>query len=98
MKLLKIEKDIKDISESISKLDNLKSNAVYIVGYDENYDKFSDIIEYARRYKNPIVIFAKQWEIKNSDHRDVFNSYIYCDIANTPNRLSIILLNILKIL
>lgn len=98
MKLFKIEKDIKDISENINKLDNLKSNAVYIIGYDENYDKFYNIIEYARNYKNPIIIFAKQWEIKKWDHWDTFNSYIYCDVANTPNRLSIILLNILKIL
>lgn len=98
IKLFKIEQDIKDISNNINKIDNLKSNAVYIIGYDENYDKFSNVIEYARDHKNPIIIFAKQSEIKKSDHWDIFNSYIYCDVANTPNRLSIILLNILKIL
>lgn len=97
LKAFKIENDIKDISNEIGMLDTLKSNSVYIIWYDENYKNYDKLIENARNKKIPVIIFAKQWEIKNREHWELFNSYIYCDVWNTPNRLAIILLNMIKI-
>jgi hypothetical protein len=78
-------------------LDTLKSNSVFIVWYDEKYQDYDKLIGHAKNHKIPVIIFAKQWEIRNLKHWELFNSYIYCDVWNTPNRLAIILLNILKI-
>lgn len=95
LNLFNIESDIKDISGNLIKLQNLNSNAIYIVGYDKNYTKYKEIIDDAKQRDIPVIIFAKQGEIK--DHWGIFNGYIYCDVANTSNRLAIIILNILKI-
>lgn len=94
LKLFNLEEDIKDISKKLDVLQNLKDNAVYIVGYDPEYD-YKKLFEKAESKNIPILIFANQGEIKKD--WDLFNGYIYCDIANTTNRLVIILLNILKI-
>lgn len=97
IELFNIENEVKDIGNNINKLDNLLINAVYIVWYDEEYSKYSELIGYARNKRIPVIIFANQWEIKKSENWNLFNGYIYCDIANTPNRLSVIILNIMKI-
>ena len=94
--LLNIEKDVKDISDGIKKLQNFKSNSVYIVGYSEDYDNYKQLIEYAEGKKIPVIIYAEQGEIKKN--WGIFNNYIYCDVANTNCRLAVITLNILKII
>ncbi len=94
--LFNLEKDIKDISSKLDVLQNLKNNAVYIVGYDEGYS-YKQLFSRAVSMSIPVLIFANSGEIKKEEHWDLFNSYVYCDIANTTNRLAIILLNILKI-
>ena len=94
LKLFNLEEDIKDISQNLDVLQNLKDNAVYIVGYDPGHD-YKQLFEKAEPKNIPILIFANQGEIKKD--WGLFNGYIYCDIANTTNRLVIILLNILKI-
>ena len=94
LRLFNLEEDIKDISEKLDVLQNLKDNAVYIVGYDENYN-YEGLFAKAENKKIPIIIFANSGEIKKD--WNLFNGYVFCDIANTTNRLSIILLNILKI-
>ncbi len=93
LKLFNIEDDIKDISKKIDVLQNLKDDAVYIVGYNNKYN-YKDLFDKAENKKIPILIFAYPKEIKDWS---LFNNYIYCDVANTTNRLVIILLNILKI-
>lgn len=95
--LFNIENDIKDIENNINKIDNLSMNSVYIVWYNDAYWKYDELITSARNKSIPVIIFANQWEIRNLDHWNSINSYIYCDVANTTNRLSVILLNILKI-
>lgn len=94
IELFNLEEDIKDISSKLDVLQNLKENSVYIVGYNPNYE-YKYLFQEALKHKIPIIIFAKQGEIKKD--WDLFNNYIFCDIANTTNRLAIILLNILKI-
>ena len=97
LKLFKLDEDIKDISNnSLDVLQNLNNNAVYIVGYSDSYD-FRNLFDKAESKKIPIIIFARQGEIKCSATWKLLNEYIYCDIANTTNRLAIILLNLLKI-
>ena len=93
LKLFNLEEDIKDVSEKLDILQNFKDNAVYIIGYEKNYD-YKDLFSKAENKKIPIIIFANAGEINDWD---LFNDYIYCDVANTTNRLTIILLNILKI-
>lgn len=97
IKLFNIEEDIKDISKDLKALQSLNSNAVFIVGYDQKYLLYSDLLTEAKSKNIPVIIFAKQGEIRNQDHWKNFNDYIYCDVANTSNRLSVILLNILMI-
>jgi len=97
IQLFNIEKDIKDISKDLKVLQNLNPNAVFIAGYNPEYSLYSDLLFKAKNENIPIIIFAKQNEIKNQDHWKNFNDYIYCDVANTSNRLSVVLLNILMI-
>lgn len=97
IKLFNIEEDIKDISKDLKALQSLNSNAVFIVGYDQKYLLYSNLLTEAKSKNIPVIIFAKQSEIRNQDHWKNFNDYIYCDVANTSNRLSVILLNILMI-
>ena len=93
LKLFNVEDDIKDISQQLVVLQTLKDNAVYIVGYDKDYD-YSELIETAKANNIPIIIFAAAGEIRDWS---LFNSYIYCDVANTTNRVAIILLNIMHV-
>lgn len=93
-----IDSDIKDISWNVHKVDNLENKSVYIVWYDENYEKYSELFNHARINKIPLIIYAKQWEIKKPEHWELINNYIYWDVANTPNRIAVMILNILKIL
>jgi len=65
--------------------------------YDKVKQQILSVIDKAESKKIPVIIYAKQGEIKNLEHWEIFNGYIFCDVANTPNRLVIILLNILKI-
>jgi hypothetical protein len=92
--LFNIEEDIKDISSNLTVLQNLKNNAVYVVGYNKDYD-YNNLFTEVKNNEIPIIIFANQGEIKKD--WNLFNNYIYCDISNTTNRLAVILLNILKI-
>ncbi|PID87563.1 hypothetical protein CSB07_01190 [Candidatus Gracilibacteria bacterium] len=98
LKTFNIDSDIKDISGNVHKVDNLENKSVYIVGYDENYGKYNELFEHARINKIPLIIYAKQGEIRKFEHWDLINNYIYGDIANTPNRIAVMTLNILKIL
>jgi len=95
--LFSVEDDIKDISENLKPMQNLKSKAAFIVGYDPIYSLYKDLIEEAKRKNIPVIVFSEQGEIQNSEHWKIFNGYIYCDVANTSNRLVVILLNILMI-
>jgi hypothetical protein len=96
--LFNIEDEIKDISKDTKNLQNFKKDAVYIIGYNKNKDSefYNNLITEAKINKIPVIIFAQQREIKE-EHWHIFNGYVYLDIANTTNRLAIILLNILKI-
>ena len=96
LKVFNIVEDIKDISESIKNLQALDKNAVYIIGYSEQYDKYSQLIQSAENARIPIIFFANFEEI-TKEHRTLFSDSIFCDVANTSRRLTIILLNTLKI-
>ena len=95
--LFNVEQDIKNISADLKPLQNLHSRAVFVVGYDPEYSLFKELVDEARSKNIPVIIFAKQGEIKDPEHWKVFNGYVYCDVANTSNRLAVILLNILMI-
>jgi cell division protein FtsX len=98
LKTFNLVEDIKDISISIKDLQALDRNAVYVVGYSSQYSAYKELVDSAKHDNIPIIIFADQGEIKpESGHWKIFNDYIYCDVANTTNRLAIILLNTLKI-
>lgn len=97
IKLFNVENDIKDISVDLKVLQNLKSNAVYVVGYNSDYSLYDNLLSEAKNKNIPIIIFARQGEIKEAKHWASFNGYICCDVANTSNRLLIILINILMI-
>ena len=78
-------------------MQNFKSsNIVYIIGYKKEYGHYKSILKYAMDNKIPVIIFAKPQEIDKKD-LEIFDEYIYCDIANTTTRLAIVLLNILRI-
>lgn len=98
LNIFNISEGVVSISSSRKDIENLDKHAVYIIGYSSQYPAYKDLFESARYSKIPIIIFANQGEIKNSEHWKIFNEYIYCDVANTTNRLSIILLSTLKIL
>ncbi len=95
--LFNIEDDIKDVSQDLKPLQNLRSRAAFVVGYDSEYSRLGELVNEARSKNIPVIIFAKQGEIKKPEHWEVINGYIYCDVANTSNRLAIILLNMLMI-
>lgn len=95
--LFNVERDIKNISKDLKPLQNLNSRAVFVVGYDPQYSLFKELVDEARNKNIPVIIFARQGEIKDLEHWKVFNGYVYCDVANTSNRLAVILLNILMI-
>ncbi len=97
IKLFNVENDIKDISVDLKVLQNLKSNAVYIVNYTSDYSLYDNLLSEAKSKNIPIIIFARQGEIEDNKHWESFNGYICCDVANTSNRLLIILINILMI-
>ena len=94
--LFRVDNEIKDISNQLDILQTLDSNAVYIVSYDENFD-FASLIKKAADKKIPVIIFARQGEIKNADHFKIFNDYIFCDIVNTTKRIAVILMAMFKI-
>ncbi len=85
---------IKDISEDLVAIQSfpVKTNAVYVVGYDERYGLFKELFESAKFYNNPIIILAGPGEIKKDEHWKIFKEYIYCDVVNSTNRVGIILL------
>ena len=96
--LFNIDDQIKDVSNDYNfrTLQSLKSNAVYIVGYDKNYQSYKSLLRKAESSNIPILILSKPNEV-TAEHFEFFNSYIYCDVANTTNRLVVMLLNMLKI-
>lgn len=96
LKMFRVVEDIKDISGSIKILQALNKNAVYIVGYSKQYDKYDNLLQSAENCKIPIIFFANFKEI-TKEHRSLFNDSMFCDVANTSRRLTIILLNTLKI-
>ena len=96
LNIFRVDNEIKDISEQLDILQTLDSNAVYVVSYDKDFD-FASLINKAADKKIPVIIFARQREIKNEDHFKIFNDYIFCDIANTTNRIAVILMAMFKI-
>jgi len=97
LKTFNLVEDIKDISTSTKDIQALDKNAVYIVGYSSQYSAYKELFDSAKHDNIPIIIFANQGEITAPEHWKIFNNYIYCDVANTTNRLAIILLSTLKI-
>jgi hypothetical protein len=90
--------DIKDITTEIKLLQNIDTKAIYIIGYSVKYN-FQGLFNEIKKHDNFVIIYAKQNEIpKDHPHLRIFNNYIYCDIANTTNRIAIILMGILKII
>ncbi|WPD23137.1 MAG: hypothetical protein SD837_00965 [Candidatus Electrothrix scaldis] len=96
LKMFRVIEEVKDISGSIKILQALDKNAVYIVGYSKQYDKYEKLIRLAEDANIPVIFFAKFGEI-TSEHRGLFDESMFCDVANTSRRLIIILLNTLKI-
>ena len=96
LKIFCLDNNIKDISASLKELQTFKKNAVYIVGYDHGYDQYKKLFDTAQNNNIPIIVFANQGEIKK-EHWNIFNGYIFCDVANTTNRVAIILMSMLKI-
>ena len=98
LQLFNLDGEIKDISnhQDIDILQSLDDNAVYIVGYKDGYD-YEKLFSYAKSKKIPIIIFAPHRTKRIEGAWELFGGYIYCDVANTTNRLAIILLNVLKI-
>ncbi|SMD12665.1 hypothetical protein SAMN02746065_14215 [Desulfocicer vacuolatum DSM 3385] len=92
-----MDKEIKDISDNLKELQTFRKNAIYIVGYDNGYDKYKALFDTAQNNNIPIIMFANPGEIKKKEHWDTFNGYIYCDVTNTTNRVAIILMSMMKI-
>lgn len=97
IKIFNVVDEIKLINNDLNILQKLDSNSVFVVGYDSNFNMYGDLIREACARKIPVIIYAKQGEIQNSEHWKVFNSHICCDVANTTNRILVILLNTLMI-
>ncbi|WP_020588453.1 hypothetical protein [Desulfobacter curvatus] len=98
LKIFHLDKNIRDISDNLKELQTLKKKAVYIIGYDDGYNKYKDLFDEAKGANIPIIVFANSGEIKKEEHWDIFNEYIYCDVANTTNRVAVILMSIMKII
>lgn len=98
IKIFNVENEIKNISNDLKVLHNIDNHSAFVVGYDPSFRKYDELIKLASDRKIPVIIFAKQGEIKDSKHWDVFNSYICCDVANTTNRILVILLNTLMVI
>lgn len=96
-KLFNVEKDIYTISNDPKILQLMDKHSLFVIGYDPDYDKYEELINKAKDTNTPIVLFAKQGEIKDTKHWELFNGYIYCDIANTSSRLTVIILNTMYI-
>lgn len=97
IKIFNIEDDIKSISNDLTVLQKMQKHSAFVIGYDPNFDMYADLIKHACDRKIPVIIFARQGEIQNPEHWKAFNSYICCDIANTTNRILVILINTLMI-
>jgi len=90
--------DIKDISNNkLDVLQNLHDNAVYIVGYSDDYD-YKKLLDMAKHKKSRTIFFANLGEIKSVENLELINDGINnCDVAYTMNGLAISLSNLLKI-
>ncbi|MCP4119564.1 MAG: hypothetical protein GY737_30020 [Desulfobacteraceae bacterium] len=97
LKLFNLDPEIKDIAENLKELQLFKKQAVYIVGYDAKYDKYKELFDRARPANIPILILANPGEITSREHWNIFNGYIYCDVANSANRTGIILMGMMQI-
>jgi len=95
--IFRVDEKVKDISGDLKICDTLKNKAVYIVGYNKNYHFFEGLIGDAKRARIPVIIFARPREIREEENLEIFNKYIYCDIANTTNRIAVILMAMLRI-
>ncbi len=69
--LFNIEDDIKDVSQDLKPLQNLRSRAAFVVGYDSEYSRLGELVNEARSKNIPVIIFAKQGEIKKPEHWEV---------------------------
>ena len=89
--------DIKDISNNkLDVLQNLRDNAVYIVGYSDDYD-YKKLLDVAKHKKSCIIFFAHLGEIKRVENLELINDGINnCDVAHTMNGLATSLSNLLK--
>lgn len=96
-KLFNVEKDIYTVSDDPKVLQLMEKHSLFVIGYDASYSKYKELIDKAQENHTPIIIYAKQGEIKDSKHWDLFNNYIYCDVANTSSRLTVIILNTMYI-
>lgn len=96
-KLFNVEKDIYKVSDDPKVLQLMERHSLFVIGYDAKYRKYKELIDKAQENNTPIIIYAKQGEIKNSSHWKLFNNYIYCDVANTSSRLTVIILNTMYI-
>lgn len=96
-KLFNVEKDIYTVSDDPKVLQLMEKHSLFVIGYDANYSKYKELIDKAQENNTPIIIYTKQGEIKDSKHWDLFNNYIYCDVANTSSRLTVIILNTMYI-
>ena len=92
-----MEKDIYTVSDDPKVLQLMEKHSLFVIGYDANYSKYKELIDKAQENNTPIIIYAKQGEIKDSKHWDLFNNYIYCDVANTSSRLTVTILNTMYI-
>ncbi len=97
-KLFRVENEIYSISNDLKILQQTDKHSLFVIGYDPSYQMYAEIIDIAKRFNLSVIIFAKQGEIKNPQHWELFNSYIYCDVANTSSRLAVIILNTMYIL
>lgn len=98
LEIFNLDKDIREIPDDLKKLQPLEKKAVYIIGYDGEYNKYRELFAKAEDAMIPILVLANPGEIKKKEHWDIFNGYIYCDVANTTNRVAVILMSIMKII
>lgn len=96
-RLFKVEDTIYEIGDDLRIFQQTGTHCLYVIGYDPNFSGYKGIIEKASQSNIPVIIFAEQGEIKETEHWEIFNSYIYCDVANTSSRLTVIILNTMYI-
>jgi hypothetical protein len=91
---LKVDSEIREYENNTSQFQRLDKNSVFIIGYSEDLN-LEAILQYSSDNNIPVLLFAEPGEVKRDWQK--IGGHMLCDVVNSTSRLSIILLDFLRI-